>query len=153
MTITGSYKCWVKYCGKNILKIYNLNNYNVSSVSFICSFISIGWRNDKVNNFMRHLQQWRAWSITCAHDQHGCGLSLYLKTRDTYNIHMHNNKPLQMTWAGHVSRIRDSWWILCVTTWKPYNGKQSIENLVRWLRDKLHEYCTIWQRIAQDRQI
>ena len=54
------------------------------------------------------------------------------------------------TWAGHVSRIRDNRWTLCITTWKPYErntprGKPAI----RW-RDELDDYR---QRIAQDRQM
>ena len=27
------------------------------------------------------------------------------------------------TWVGHVSRIRDNRWTLCITTWKPYERK------------------------------
>ena len=28
------------------------------------------------------------------------------------------------TWAGHVSRIRDNRWTLCITIWKPYESKR-----------------------------
>ena len=42
-----------------------------------------------------------------------------------------------------------------ITTWKPYDGKRSRGRAARRWKDKLDDYWedTIWQRIAQDRQI
>ena len=59
------------------------------------------------------------------------------------------------TWAGHISRLRDNRWTSRITTWRPYEGKRSRGRPARRWRDELDEYWkgTIWQRIAQDRQI
>ena len=58
-------------------------------------------------------------------------------------------------WAGHVSRIRDNRWTLCITTWKPYERKRPRGRPARGWRDELDDYWmgTIWQRIAQVRQM
>ena len=50
--------------------------------------------------------------------------------------------------AVHVSRIRDS-------LWKPYQRKTPRRRPARRWRDELDDYWkgTIWQRIAQDRQL
>ena len=57
------------------------------------------------------------------------------------------------TWAGHVSRIRDNRWTLRISTWKPYERKRLRRRPTK--RDELDDYwkATIWQRIAQDRQL
>ena len=60
------------------------------------------------------------------------------------------------TWAGHVNRIRDNRWTLCITTtWKHYERKIPRDRPARWWRDKLDDYWKgiIWQRIAQDMQM
>ena len=59
------------------------------------------------------------------------------------------------TWAWQVSRFRDNRWTLLITTWKPYERKRPRGRPARRWRDKLDDYWkgTIWQRIAQDRQI
>ena len=58
-------------------------------------------------------------------------------------------------WAGHVSRIQDNRWTFRITTWKPYERKRPRERPTRWWRYKLNDYWkgTIWQRIAQDKQM
>ena len=59
------------------------------------------------------------------------------------------------TWAGHVSRLRDNRRILHITTWKPYERKRPRGRPARCWRGELDDYWkgTIWQRIAQDRQM
>ena len=59
------------------------------------------------------------------------------------------------TWAGHVSRIRDNRWTLRITTWKSYERKRPRVRPVRRWKDELDDYWkgTIWQRIAQYRQM
>ncbi|KAK2184474.1 hypothetical protein NP493_265g02029 [Ridgeia piscesae] len=59
------------------------------------------------------------------------------------------------TWVGHVSRIRDNRWTLRIITWKPYERKIHRRRPARRWRDELDDYWkgTIWQRIAQDRQL
>ena len=59
------------------------------------------------------------------------------------------------TWAGKVSRIQDNRWTLHTTTWKSYKRKGPRRRLARRWRDELDNYWkgTIWQRIAQDRQM
>ena len=59
------------------------------------------------------------------------------------------------TWAEHVSRIRNNRWTLRITTWKPYERKIPRGRPARRWRDELDDYWkgTIWQRIAQDRQM
>ena len=59
------------------------------------------------------------------------------------------------TWAGHVSRIRDNRWTLRITTWKPYERKRPRGRPARRWREELDDYWkgTIWQRIAQHRQM
>ncbi|KAK2184814.1 hypothetical protein NP493_252g05078 [Ridgeia piscesae] len=56
---------------------------------------------------------------------------------------------------GHVSRIRDNRWTLRITTWKPHERKRPRGRPARRWRDELDDYwkSTIWQRIAQDRQM
>ena len=79
-------------------------------------------------------------------------------------------KPLmksQLEWVGDiiickhffraslVSRIRDNRWTLRITTWKPYERKRPSGRPARHWIDELDDYWkdTIWQRIAQDRQM
>ena len=59
------------------------------------------------------------------------------------------------TWAEHVSRIRDNRWILRIITGKPHERKAQSGRPARQWKDELDDYWkgTIWQRIAQDRQI
>ena len=59
------------------------------------------------------------------------------------------------TWAGHFSRIRDNQWTLRITIWKPYERKRPRGRPARRWKDKLDDYWngTIWQRIAQDREM
>ena len=58
-------------------------------------------------------------------------------------------------WAGHVSRIRDNRWTLRITNWKHCRRKRPRGRPTRRWRDELDDYWkgTIWQRIAQDRQM
>ena len=75
------------------------------------------------------------------------------KTKVTHVIEQVRRR--NWTWAGHVSRIRDNRWTLCITTWKPYERKRHRGGPVRWWRDELDDYWKgiIWQRIAQVRQM
>ena len=59
------------------------------------------------------------------------------------------------TWVGHVSKIQDNRWTMRITTWKPYERKRPRGRPARRWRDELNDYWkgTIWQRIAQDRQM
>ena len=59
------------------------------------------------------------------------------------------------TWAGQVCRIRDKRWTLRITSWKPYERNRPRGRPAKRWRDELDDYwkVTIWQRIAQDRQI
>ena len=59
------------------------------------------------------------------------------------------------TWAGYVSWIRNNRRTLRVTTWKPNERKRPRGRPARRWRDELDDYWkdTIWQRIAQDRQM
>ena len=59
------------------------------------------------------------------------------------------------TWAGHVTRIRNNRWTLGITTWKRHERKIPRGRPARRCRDELDDYWknTIWQRIAQDRQM
>ena len=60
--------------------------------------------------------------------------------------------PGQGTSAGH--EITNGHCV-SLTTWKPYERKRPRGSLARRWRDELDDYWkgTIWQRIAQDRQM
>ena len=75
------------------------------------------------------------------------------KTKVTHVIEQVRRR--KWTWAGHISRIRDNQWTLHIAIWKPYERKRPRGRPVRCWRDELDDYwkSTIWQRIAQDRQM
>ena len=118
-------------------------------VEYVESYIYLGQRHSTTDkNQDKEIQRrttagWTAFANHCNIFKGNIGICLKKVMRRKW------------TWAGHVSRIRDNRWTLRITIWKSYERKTPSGRPAKRRRDELDDYWkgTIWQRIAQDRQI